>query len=235
MISSFKKESKPPKKNIVFNYFDKTYTLVSYEDEILSSIFEKFKEKSGTEKLNLYFICNGEKLDPKLRLNQIKINNNNKIYKFIVHKEGNITGGNFSMLFTDISKQIYEEHYFSDKAPSYRIVCQGINIYGICKVKKCLANKKEVVVPLRKIKKFNLIQQKEDLECPECGGNIIPKTLGFFLCKYKVKMKKYENGEIKSFEFEGESPKKDCIQYYNPDKNGETTIVELIIEITKDL
>ena len=152
-----------------------------------------------------------------------------------MHKEGNITGGNFSMLFTDISKQIYEEHYFSDKAPSYRIVCQGINIYGICKVKKCLANKKEVVVPLRKIKKFNLIQQKEDLECPECGGNIIPKTLGFFLCKYKVKMKKYENGEIKSFEFEGESPKKDCIQYYNPDKNGETTIVELIIEITKDL
>ena len=60
----------------------------------------------------------------------------------------------FSFRFTDISKQITEEHYFSDEAPSYRIVTRGINIYGICKFKKCCAYNEEVIVPLENVEFF---------------------------------------------------------------------------------
>ena len=106
---------------------------------------------------------------------------------------------------------------------------QGKNIYGICKVKKFVAYKKEVIHPL-KIKKFDLIKEKEDLECPECGGNIVPKTIGFHLCKYRVTGKKYGSDKIETFEFERKAENKNSIQYYYPDKNGETTLIELIIE-----
>ena len=149
-------------------------------------------------------------------------------------KETELKGGGFSLQFTDISKKIYEEQYFTEEAPSYRIVGEGINIYGICKVKKCKAYKEEVIYPLGDKQRFDLIKEKEDLECPECGGNIIPKTVGFFLCNYKITGKKYENGKIEDFEFEGKANNKGSIQYYNPDKNGETIVVQLIIEITKN-
>ena len=219
----------PKKINIIFYFKKDIYNLVCEEDELLSSIFEKFKKKSQTENLDLYFISNGETLNPENKISQLYSN------IIEVHTEREKRGGLISMIFTDLNKQIKEDHYFSDKAPSYRIVTQGINIFGICKVKKCLAYKKEVICPLRTIKKFDLIKEKDDLECPECGGNIIPKTIGFHRCEYIIKGKKYDNDKIESFKFEGKAENKNAVQYYNPDKNGETTLVELIIEITKDL
>jgi hypothetical protein len=61
-------------------------------------------------------------------MNLNHINNN-----IIVYQSGSLSGGMMPLKFTDVSKQIQEEHYFSDGAPSYRIVTQGINIYGICR------------------------------------------------------------------------------------------------------
>jgi hypothetical protein len=53
-------------------------------------------------------------------------------------------------MFTDISKNKTKEIGFSKKALSYRKVTKGINIFGICKFKKCKAYKKEVVVRIKK-------------------------------------------------------------------------------------
>ena len=216
--------------NVRFCYEGKMYNMIANENESFSSIFKKFKEQNNFNDTNLYFILNGTKIEPEMKLNQIDSLN------IEVHKEGgDLIGGNCAFKFTDISKQVHEEHKFSNKAPSYRVVSQGINIYGICKGKTCKGYKKEVICPLKKITKYNLIENKDDLECPECGGNIIPKTLGFHLCKYRIKGKKFFNDKIESFEFEGIAKNKDSIQYYNPDKNGETTIVQLIIEVTEYL
>ena len=222
-------EKKNKKKNVKFCYEGNIYNMIFNENESFSSIFKKFKEQYNFNNINLYFISNGTKIKPEMKLNQIDS------LDIVVHKEGDITGGNYAFKFTDISKQVHEEHYFSNKAPSYRVVSQGINIYGICKGKTCKGYKKEVICPLKKITKYNLIENKDDLECPECGGNIIQKTLGFHLCKYRIKGKKFFNDKIESFEFEGIAKNKDSIQYYNPDKNGETTIVQLIIEVTEYL
>lgn len=216
-------------KNVRFYYGSQIYLLKCAKDELFSSIFKKFKEKSKTENLDLYFISGVEKLNPEMKFNLLNLS------RIDVYTEGEMKGGITSLKFTDVSKQITEEHFFSEDAPSYRVVTKGINIYGICKVRKCVAYKKEVIHPLIKIKKFDLIKEREDLECPECGGNITPKTVGFHLCEYRVTGKKYYNDKIEPFEFEGKAVNKNSIQYYNPDKNGETTLIELIIEITKDL
>ena len=105
------------------------------------------------------------------------------------------------MNFTDLSKQIYEEIYFSSSAPSYRRVSKGINICGICKCKKCDAYKQEVVVPKENVKEFNLINERDNIECPICGSIIASKTLCFYLCEYKIKGRKVVNNGLEEFEF----------------------------------
>jgi hypothetical protein len=80
-----------------------------------------------------------------------------------------------------------------------------------------------------------LIENKDDLECPECRGYVIPKTLGFYLCEYIVNGEKIDGKKPKSFQFTGKAESQDSIQYYIPEENGETLIIELIIEITKYL
>ena len=135
------------------------------------------------------------------------------------------------MNFTDLSKQIYEQLYFSSSAPSYRKITKGINICGTFKFKKCIAYNEEVIVPLNGVRTFNLIDERENLECPECGALIVPKTLCFYLCEYKIKGRKINNEKLDKFEFIGKADKEESAQYYSPDRNGETKITELIIEI----
>ena len=79
------------------------------------------------------------------------------------------------------------------------------------------------------------MKEKDDLECPECGGIIIPKTLGFHLCEYKIEGTKFIDKKGEDFEIKGKAENANSIQYFNPDKNGEIMIVKLVIEITKDL
>ena len=217
------------KVNARFTFNNSSHIVICEKDESLSSVLEKFKKQTGIEGQNLYFISEGKRLSPEMRLRQINFS------KIEVHNEQNIIGGAYGLNFTDVSKDIYEEHYFSDEAPSYRMVTQGINIYGICKGKKCIAYKKEVVVPLINIKKFDLINEKDDLECPECGGMIIPKTLGFHLCEYKIEGTKFVDKKGEDFEIKGIAENSNSIQYFSPDKNGEAMIVKLVIEIIKDL
>ena len=56
---------------------------------------------------------------------------------------------------------------------------------------------------------------------------MIPKTLGLYSCEYKIKGKKYEKDNITSFELEDKAIKKDSIKYFDPEKNGNTIIIEL--------
>ena len=217
------------KVNARFRYNNNSHNVICEKDESLSSVFEKFKNQAGIQGQNLYFISEGKILSPEMKLRQINFS------RIEVYNEQNIIGGTYGLNFTDVSKDIREEQYFSDNAPSYRIVTQGINIYGICKGKKCEAYKNEVIVPLKNVKKFDLINEKDDLECPECGGMIIPKTLGFHLCEYKIEGTKFVDKKGEDFKIKGIAENPNSIQYFSPDKNGETMIVKLVIEITKDL
>ena len=154
-----------------------------------------------------------------------------------VVKTGDVIGGgglDGSIYFTDVSKNITETLRFSKNAPSYRGVEKGINIFGICINSLCLANNKEVVVPIKK-KFFDLIEEKYDLKCPKCSNIIIPKTCGFSRCEYKISGKIYENenDKIKKFSIEEKADDPNGIKYYNPDENGNAKMIELKFEVLK--
>ena len=139
------------------------------------------------------------------------------------------------MMFTDASKNKTREIKFSEDAPSYRGITKGINIFGICNFKKCKAYKEEVVVNVKK-KKLDLIKERDELFCPECEATIIPKTVGFFLCKFVIYGKKLENGKEESFRNkEDEANNKYSVKYFDPELNGEVMVTELIIEVLEYL
>ena len=213
---------------ILFKYQGDTYGPYDFKpNELLSSVGKKFKKEFEILNSEVGFIYNGSILDQNKTLKELNIKDCAAI-DALTYKE--IIGGSLSINFTDLSKNIYEEHYFSESAPDYRTVSKGINVYGICKGKKCKAYNKEVICPLKK-KYFDLLKERDDLECPICKYLMVPKTLGFFSCEYRIKGKKYENDKIIPFDFKDKSSKKDSIRYFNPDKNGNAMFLELIAEV----
>ena len=117
----------------------------------VSEVIKKFREKSGYNN-NCRFIFNAKQLNESLTVAEAGLTDFANI--FLVTTKGIKGTGGLPMLFSDVSKNKTKELTFSKKAPSYRKVTKGINIFGICKFKKCLAYQKEVVV---RIKKKNLI------------------------------------------------------------------------------
>ena len=219
------------KLNINFeDYSGKKVLITCNINEYLFSIFNKYIQLTKKYNQNLRFLFNGLHLKQYKKLSQIGIIDGDSIK---VLEYGNLKGGGgFCLNFTDLSKQIYEECYFSVDAPDYRRVGIGINICGECKSENCFAYNEEVIVPLNQILKFDLIKERTDLKCPLCKSLIEPKTVAFYLCGYKVKGKNFENDNIKTFEFYGKADKKEVVQYYSPIKNGETVVIGLVIEIT---
>ena len=146
---------------------------------------------------------------------------------------GDICGGG-PVDFCDVSKKKHEGHRLTSDGPTYRITGKGINIYGLCKGNPCKAYDKEVIVPINK-KTFDLINEKYDLKCPLCSNIIIPKTVGFRNCEYKISGKKYQNNNIEKFSFTDRADNSGEIKYYNPNDNGTALMIELKFEILKYL
>ena len=117
----------------------------------VSEVIKRFRYKINEYDKNKRFIFNNKDLNQTLSVSEAGLIHNSSI--FVVSTHG-VEGGGCPMLFTDVSKNKTKEIKFSKNAPSYRHVCKGINIFGICHCKKCEAYGEEVIV---KIKKKNLI------------------------------------------------------------------------------
>ena len=62
------------------------------------------------------------------------------------------------------------------------------------------------------------------------------KTVGFYLCKFKIYGKKLVDDQVERFENkEDEANKKDSLKYFDPELNGEVTVIELIFEVLEYL
>ena len=133
--------------------------------------------------------------------------------------------------FTDVSKNNIVPRGFSDNAPDYRLVKKGINLYGICKTKNCVANEQQVISDYHK-DKINMIEEKYKITCPKCGGIIEPKTVGFYLCKYRIYGSKIQNKMIVDFD-NGISDANDKFNssYFDEAENGSAKFVDLIFEV----
>ena len=195
---------------------------------LTTTLEEVHKDISHRLKLGYHSIlkCGGIILKPDSneRLIDLDIENGNVILTNKPHH-----GGGDSIEFCDVSNGKQE---LINSNIIYGTPNKGINIYGFCKEKNCIAYNKEVVVPINK-NYFDLLRQKHDLKCPKCNNIIIPNTVGFLQCEYKVKGKKMKNFE--EFNFKEIADKSG--KYYNSKENlnGKAEMIELNFEITKYL
>ena len=201
-----------------------------FPQDKFSVLVEKYRNKSGDYDWSKIFISNGEKLRLDLSIEEQGLTQLSCCVDVI--KPNNVIGcGGFCAKFTDVSKMKTINLPCSYDAPSYRKAGKGINIFGICYCKNCIAYKKEVIVPISS-NKFDFIKEKDEIFCPKCESIIVTKTVGFYMCKYKIYGRKYENGSIMPFENSiDESKDVNTLKYFDPDKNGESMFVELTFEI----
>ena len=200
---------------------------------IIEKVLLEYFEKIHSIPLLSYFTFSyrGKALNKFLNKSLLDIFKRQKDPIIIVHKITGIIGAGDSIEFCDVSngkKELINSNII------YGTPNKGINIYGLCQEKNCIAFNKEVVVPINK-NYFDLLSEKHDLKCPKCNNIIIPNTVGFLQCEYKVKGKKRENRE--EFNFKEIADKSGKIKYYNSKENinGKAEMVELNFEITKYL
>ena len=138
--------------------------------------------------------------------------------------------GGGGITFTDLSKNKTVKLGSSSFAPSYRTCKIGLNIFGFCKRYNCETKGEEVVVHVNK-DRIDLV--KENFHCPICGEIIEPKTIGLYLCRFRIYgEKKSVNGILTDFDGGIEdADDKENLRFFDPEENGTAFFFKLIIEI----
>ena len=131
-----------------------------------------------------------------------------------------IRGGGCPFEFVDCDNGKTKKLKFSKKAPDWRRVEEGLNLFGKCINKDCEAFNKEVIDPKSNNIKFSIDEQKREIKCPICNKNFMPLTLGFWKCEYQIKGVRLKNGEYEDVNINGKETKGDEFEYYDPSDNG---------------
>ena len=114
---------------------------------------------------------------------------------------------------------------FSSFAPKWRNVVQGLNIFGKCINKKCLAYDAEVIYPVGINIKFDFNSDKKEIRCPMCSKIFVAKTMGFWKCEYQIKGEKLDedgDGNYQEIDINGKETKGDDFEYYDPYERKQT-------------
>ena len=157
--------------------------------------------------------------------------------EFFLHLKLRSRGGEFYQTpraFIDPEKVSPKQIKVKKQGPFYRALKNGINIFGVCDIKNCLAKGKQVIYNFG-YGTFDLLHEKEDKipVCPACENPLRKiDTCGFMNCEYNFIGKKYENGRIEDVEYKYQTQDKDIIDYFNPGKNGENKSMWLELKIT---
>lgn len=225
-------------KNLSFPSSGTFYELASAIQDIGMSLPETFFLITNSQKLNTnesYTFADGQK---------VKIRDAQSLECF---------GANFTDLTVGKIKLIKT----SNKAPKWRCVTKGINLFGICKNDKCEAYKKEVIHMIKE-KEFSLTENNGLMKCPICNQNIISKTVGFYNCYYNYFGIKYDEDKdettkfgVKINDFDksfvnddntvivngkkitvGKTPK-NVTNYFDEKENGNIQFIELTFQVKK--
>ena len=204
---------------------------------LVSEVLKRFLLESGyNNESQLEFIYNGVKLgfNNTNTLEEIGIRNNSYI---LVSPTNLIHGGGVIgfMDFVDVKSRKVKKLEFNPHAPKWRLVSNGLNIFGFCKNSKCKAFKEEVVYPFEGFYycryKFDLKKEVTNIKCPICNRIFKAETCGFYKCEYQFSGKIIVEGEIKDYTSEPKETKNNEFEYFDPYKNGKQEWLELIIYI----
>lgn len=146
-----------------------------------------------------------------------------------------IGGSSFPALnFVDVEKNKIINLNFNQKAPKWRKIGKGLNIFGVCNNPKCEAFKNEVVYMTNLSSdglNFNLNEKVAEIRCPICSKIIKPKTCGFYNCEYQFVGEKIDDGEIKKYDSKTRETIGNNFEYFDALKNGEIVWIKLNIYV----
>ena len=204
--------------------------------DLLLEIFKKAGKKDDVNKIldldNLYEIRAGKKLlnnkDLNKTVKEINLSNNDEVVVFC----RKLLGGFGGLKIVDISKNKVKYLGFSESAPKYRYVINGLNIKSICKNPSCEANNKVIFIQKGFVDKWDLIQNLNDIKCPICGKRVVPKNFGFTRCKYIINFTKVENDEYIDDKVENEVTG-DKFQLFDENESGKAEFISLTFTVKR--
>ena len=133
-------------------------------------------------------------------------------------------GGISALEFIDIDNLTKTKKlYFSKKAPKWRQVSLGLNLFGKCINNKCEAYDEEVIYTAGINSEFDFSSDRKRIRCPICNKNFVPLTMGFWKCEYQIKGEKLKNGDYQEININGKETRGNDFEYYDPYKNETTS------------
>ena len=211
----------------IINLFGEQKNIEIDDNETISALKKKLGKDSQLK-------FEGSVLINDKRLKDYGIKDGDKIVSNERSRGGEV--GSFAKGFTDPTKVGPVRYATTTDGPDYLIVGKGINFFGNCLNKKCIAYNKEVSSPFG-FGTFDLMKDLTDKEkCPKCPSCEIPihklETCGFMLCKYKYDGKKIENDKVVPVHYKKTISEPHKLDYFDAGKKGENKSLWIELKIS---
>ena len=159
-------------------------TIEVTRDDTLNILLKKLNISDKNTK----FIFKGEtySIASTLTFKEIGMFDNCQI--FIISQIIRCGGGSDSNSFANLSEEFTWKDNVSKNNPNipkWRYITKGINLYGICKNKNCVACGNQVIKPVDS-REYNVYDEGFMGICPMCGKHFDLDTCSFYYCDYKV-------------------------------------------------
>ena len=183
--------------NFYFEDTDKYYNISFPSSGTFEDLVDKILELNIHLADDSFFLTKGNRIELEKKYN---FEENQKI---IVRREGALEA--FITTFNDVSSNtkdaiIKRKVNKVSKGCGYRYICPGINLYGVCGNKNCVAYSQEVIQMI-KDNELNLVKKKGLMQCPMCEWKCDAKTVGFYKCYFNIYGDKFneEKDEVEKF------------------------------------
>ena len=139
--------------------------------------------------------------------------------------------------FTDPKKVGPIRYSIITDGPDYLTVKDGLNLFGNCKNRNCIAYNKEVCSPFG-FGTFDLIKNlvQENEKCPKCPACELPllklETCGFMKCRFKYVGIKVEDGKNVDVNYENSISEPDKLDYFDAGKDWENKDLWIELKIS---